>query len=310
MTTTIDIGAFSTDHAIDGAYFNSADNEWLAVAGVDTACTVAGSDPFEPGLCPDHSANYCSTNFDKHRGCRQPFKRGLVVPGKSWHELADAPFQIAGDTVATFVDNIKTYCGANGKTQEANYDTAAGKDDDACKGLRKEPVTTTEKTLAGLDPKATDLTCKADSSACLTATEHLHNTCWWARANNDGQFTLPHQTDEGGLEDHKCNSIYHCDMTVDDTVVVQPDALSEFNKCKNTDDKNALLKLYEKAVEFVEEQLEEHAPDLKPQAVPILITAIAIAALILLKLLSAIFGGGGRRYPYPMPPWPPYPQRR
>ena len=101
----------------------------------------------------------------------QPFKRGLVVPGKSWHELADAPFKSTGDNAATFVDNIKKYCGANGKTREDNYDTAVGKDDDACKGLRKEPVTTTEKTLAGLDPKATDLTCNADPSACLPATE-------------------------------------------------------------------------------------------------------------------------------------------
>ena len=170
------------------------------------------------------------------------------------------------------------------------------------------------KNIGRVGPEGHDLTQRRPS--CLPATELAAQHMLVGQANNDGQFTLPHPSMKAGQKTRR-NSIYHCDMTADDIVVVQPDALGKFNKCKNTDDKHALVKLYEKAVDFVEQQLEAHAPDLKPQAVPILITAIAIAALILLKLLSAIFGGGRRKreYPYPMlPPWaygpaPPPPQR-
>lgn len=295
--STVEVADFSSD-AIATEYFEN--NVWKARtadnSNIDSPCTVTDN-PFA-SECPLHTANYCSTNFENHRACRQPFKKGVVTPNKAWHEVENdkRPFNVTNDAASlpTFVDNIKRYCGANGKTREDNYDTASGKDDTACKGLRKEPTTQTEKALSGLDPNATDLTCKADPATCLTGSDRLNNTCWWARANNDGQFTIPQGTlnsSTGEFDTDICNSIYHCDMIVDDTVVVQPTALTKFNKCKK-DQKIDIVKLYEQTLQLVEQQLEEHAPDLKPYAVPIIIAAIAVVLLILKKIL---FGGGGSR---------------
>ena len=194
------------------------------------------------------------------------------------------------DWKAPWIAKIASYCGSDGNGKGTNYQSAAGRNDPACAGLRKQPETASHKVVAGIECNSGDAMC--DAMKTTMDFKRQHNDCWWAEARADNQFRIPHS--------ENCLGFVDCSINIEDSELTFNDEsrASFSNSCMsggggNPDFEDAiceqsvkcqLKKKWKRFVAKLENKLPEH---LKSSAEKIAIIAIGgIVAIILILIVQ------------------------
>ena len=113
-------------------------------------------------------------------------------------------------TAEFWSNKIANYCGSDGSGPGDNYNSAPGKDDLACAGLRKQPETASHRVVAGMECNSGDAMC--DAMKASTDFKRQPNDCWWAGARQVGQYRIPHS--------ENCLGFVDCSINIDDSELI------------------------------------------------------------------------------------------